>query len=175
MEENDPIEFTEMMELLGANYVDTDDPKRYQQLKDIVGYFSGRDDKRHIIFKILNNFYTKGGIIRNGIDRVDVIWNWVQLTIEREKLTKELPKEQFTEDIQKEIEREYLTKDNIKILKDQLKERIEDENKPEEIEGKEDNKKGDKATEKAVKTSQLQDIQKKVEQIEQINQELDKY
>lgn len=173
----DVIESSEIMELLRASYVDLDDPKRYQMIVDIVKYFSGRKDKRITILKILTG---KPTYQDQFSDAVDIVWNWVQLTQERSNKIRGLPKEQFTGDIQKEIENEYLTRDNIKILKSQLGERISEGKKKEELakEKKEEEReieKGDKATEKAVSTSQLQEIQKKVEEVEQINKELEKY
>ena len=165
----DPIESSEIMELLRANYIDLDDPKRHKMIMDIVSYFSGREDKRATILKIISG---------NSGDGIDIVWNWVQLTQERNNKIKGLPKEQFTEDIQKEIEKEYLTRDNIKILKSQLNKRLEereDNIKQNRSEEEKYTKKGKKATEKALNISELQNIQKKVEEIEQINQELDKY
>lgn len=167
----DPIEGSEIMELLGANYIDLEDAKRYQKIKNIIDYFSGREDKRATILKILSG---KSG------DGVDIMWSWVQLTQERSNKIKGLPKEHFTEDIQEEIKNEYLTRDNLKILKTQLTKRLETEKKKNDLrqEQKADeryDKKSQKATEKALDVSELQAIQKKVEEIEQINQELDKY
>ena len=166
----DPIEGSEIMELIGANYVDLEDAKRSQMIQDIIGYFSGRKEKRYTILKILAG--------KQG-DRIEIMWNWVQLTQERSNLIKGLPKEQFTEDVQKEIENEYLTRDNLKILKLQLKDRIKEEEEKSDLrkERKEEDKydkKTQKATEKALDASKLRGIRQKVIKIEEINQILDK-
>lgn len=171
MSNTDTIEISEIMELMKANYVDLDDPKRHQMIMDIAGYFSGRIDRRETILKVLSG---KSG------DGIDILWTWVQLTQERNSRIKGLPKDQFTPDIQKEIENEYLTRDNIKVLKTQLNDRLIKEKEKGDLrqERKEDekfSKQAQKATEKALDFSELQDIQRKVSEIEQINQELDKY
>lgn len=167
----DPIEGSEIMELVGANYVDLEDAKRNQMIQDIIGYFSGREDKRYTILKILSG---KSG------DGVDIMWNWVQLIKERNNIIKGLPKEQFTGDIQKEIENEYLTRDNIKILKTQLKARIKTEEekgslKQERKEEEKYEKKAQKAAEEAMDVSKLKKLHQQVIEVEEINQILDKY
>jgi len=166
---SDPLEATEIMDLLGASYIDLDDPKRSGKLEDIIDYFSGRDDKRSKILKIIS---------KNPSNALEVVWMWVQLTKERSNKIKSLNKEDFNENIQKEIENEYITKENISLLKEQISSRIKSETEKQSLakerirkekEGIKIDKLEKDVIEESFNVSKLQDIKRTIDEIESIN------
>ena len=170
--EPDPIESSEIMELLGASFIDVDDPKRYQKLKDIMDYFKDITDSRYQILRIISK---RPSFQEPQMDLLETVWIWVQLTNERIQKLKGLNKEIFTEDVVKEIESEYLTGDKIKLIKHQIddrikeQERIEKEKVSEKIAEVKINKKGDESTKKAMEISTLIETKKTLEEVESIN------
>ena len=171
-QEPDPIELSEIMELLGTSFIDVDDPKRYQKLKDIMDYFKDITDSRYQILRIISK---RPSFQEPQMDLLETVWIWVQLTNERIQKLKGLNKEIFTEDVVKEIESEYLTGDKIKLIKHQIddrikeQERIEKEKVSEKIAEVKINKKGDESTKKAMEISTLIETKKTLEEVESIN------
>ena len=171
--EPDPIESSEIMELLGASFIDVDDPKRYQKIKDIVDHFSGIEDMRHQILRILAH--------KPSVDPLETVWTWVQLIRERNQTIQGLKKEMFTEDTVKEIEAQYLTGDKIKLIKDQIDDRIKEKKKLEQekmAEKREEvkiDKKGDESTKNALDMSALMETKKTLEEVESISSLINQY
>ncbi len=153
--EPDPVESSEIMELLGASFVDIDDPRRHQKLKDIIDHFSGVEDMRHQVLRILAH--------RPSTDPLETVWTWVQLIQERVQKIQDLNKEMFTEDIAKDIEGEYIIRDKITTLKEHIEGKIVEKKQKEE--SFEDGSEG----------SRLVETKNTLQEIESISEELSQY
>ena len=165
-----PIEGSEIMELLSVPTYDLEDPHRFLRIKEVVEYFQDKPDRRHQILKIIFN--------RPGDDKLDVVWTWVQLRIEMEKRIHQLDPKEFTEDVQKDIEEEYLTSKNLSIIKKQVNERLGEERKivSERKASRKENAEIEKTEVEAVgNVSSLSNLKTKLEEIESIKSELEAY
>lgn len=145
----DPIEGTEIMELLDLGLDDTKFHKSYNKIRDIIKYFQGRDDKRKTILKILSS--------RRHDDKLDAVWTYVQLSNEREAVIGRMNPEDFAENVQEDLKNKYLTKENMKLIKEQVNDGIERARKEKEALEK-DNK-----TFNALKTRKLNKALKNLE------------
>jgi hypothetical protein len=165
----DPIEGAEILDLIGVNYYDFENPKKLNQIQDVVNYFSGKKDKRYQILKVLSG--------KTVVNRLDTIWTFVELIKERENKIAALNQDDFEPDIQEELKNKYLTRDKIKIIKkdiDNHKKQAE-EIKKREMEDRQYNKLVDKKLTKAIDVSKLIEIEKNVNEIEQLNEMLMAY
>lgn len=106
----DPIEGAEIMELLSIDPFELEDPKRFYRIKEVITFFQGNDQKRWQILKLLEN---------NSGDRLERVWTWVQIQTEYTRMIRSLNPKHFTENIQQEIKQEFLTRENLKMLKEQ--------------------------------------------------------
>ena len=161
------IETAEIAELLGLAYYDFDDPKRFGKIRQVVEYFRNREGKREVILRIIQKSPIK--------DNLDAVWNWIELASERTEKIKSLPKEMFEENVIDEINKEYIKKDTISKVKQQIDHRIsefEKQKKLKEEQEREENKTAEleeKSTKEAVEASQLLGVKKTLQEIESIN------
>ena len=112
--EIDAIEGSEIMDLLDIPYYDLEDSKKLYRIKEVVEFFQGNDQKRWQILKLTDGF---------AGDKLAKVWTWVQLQKEYTSMIRGLNPEVFTEDIQEELKAEFLTRENIKMLKEQAMKR----------------------------------------------------
>lgn len=92
----DPIEGAEIFDIVGIYQQDLLDPKKFHKAKDIVKFFQGINNKRWVMTKILSG--------KPRSDRMDIIWEYVQLQNERQSQLKILDKDVFTPEIRKKLE-----------------------------------------------------------------------
>lgn len=107
----DPLIGTEIIDLLGMSDYEVENPKKYQQLRDVVSHFQADDNRRYSILKILNG--------KHG-DKLDVLWTYVQLQNEKTRKLQTLNTEDFEPDVAAELTKGYITKDKIKTVKDDI-------------------------------------------------------
>lgn len=158
------------MRLLSVEQHDLESSVTYQKFKEVYDYFEGRNDGKWQVLKILNR--------RPNSEKLDTIWNWVQLQQERKQLLSTLPPELLTEDINKEIENQYLTNENIKMLQEQARKR-ELEARMREAEKKVEKTALSEREEQDINavapSSVFKDMRASLEALETINQEIDNY
>ena len=150
--EIDPIHGPEIMELLAIPTYALEDPHKFNRIREVVEYFQGNSDRRSQILSIISK--------RHGDDKLDVLWTWVQLRKEMVRKIHELDADRFTENIQREIEQDYLTKGSIDIIKSQIDERTSSK---------------EESSENPFSSETIQAIKTKLEEIESIKQELEVY
>ena len=161
------IETAEFAELLDLAYYDFDDPKRFGKLREVADYFRNREGKRETILRIIQKSPIK--------DPLDAVWNWVQLANERTEKINSLPKEMFEENVVEEINKEYIKKDTISRVKDQIDKKIVEFEKQKRLKEQqqaaelETSKLEKKSVKEAVETSQLLEVKKTLEEVESIN------
>jgi hypothetical protein len=79
----DPIEGTEIMQLVGLDPTDLRFPDKLAKMRDITAYLAGRIDKRYIVNKI-----TAG----RNVDRLEHIWGYLNLRKQLDSKHSELEK-----------------------------------------------------------------------------------
>lgn len=159
----DPIIGSEIIELLGLADYEVNNPKKYQQLKDVVDYYATDDNRRFSILKLLAG--------KQG-EKLDIVWTYVELQREKQAKVQSLNPQDFEKDVAEEITKGYVTKDNIKKVKDDIQKRKE-ELKKKQLEEERYERKVDSAMDKAFKD--LEVTNDTLTDIELINNELDFY
>ena len=170
--EIDPIEGSEIMDLLSIDPSELEDPKRLYRIKEVVEFFQGNTEKRWQILKLLSGF--------SG-DRLDRVWTWVQIQSEYTRIIRSLNPEQFTEDIQKDLKDEFLTKKNIQMLREQATEREAElrvqentvKNKRSEGEKIEESEK--KAVDESNDLGEIQEVKRNLEELEVLSNQMSQY
>lgn len=165
----DPIQGTELMDLLGVEYYDLESPAKFRKFDEISKHFRGKQNLKGQILKILQK--------RPFEDKMDAVWRYVQLEKERERIIERLPQDEFAENIQQELKNKYLTRDNLKLLRNQVDERMEAAKKRglEKREEMNREKKEQAAMGKTMKdadTSNLSQIKKSLEEIEAVQEKI---
>ena len=156
--EIDPIEGSEIMELLSIDPSELEDPKRLYRIKEVTEFFHGNKETRWQILKLLSGF--------SG-DRLDRVWIWVQIQGEYTRIIRSLNPEQFTEDIQKDLREEFLTKKNLQMLHEQATTRIE------EVEKKSVESEDEKG--KTNDLSEIQEVKRNLEELEALSNRMSQY
>ena len=170
--EIDPIAGSEIMELLSIDPSELEDPKRLYRIKEVTEFFHGNKETRWQILKLLSGF--------SG-DRLDRVWTWVQIQGEYTRIIRSLNPEQFTEDIQKDLKDEFLTKKNLQMLHEQATTReAELRVQSHKIEAKraEDEKVEDaekKAVGEANDLSEIQEVKRNLEELEVLSNQMSQY
>lgn len=162
----DPVFASEVQGLLGMTFYDVENPRKFRQLQDVIDFFGNNPNARRDILKVLNG--------KPGMDKLDLLWGYTELQKEYRKRVNDLPKEDFTDDIQEELKRGYITDEKLKIVKQQLKEKI----KPSRDHKKEDKmqKKELGAVDDAVGASEKHEkILQAIESVENIKREVEAY
>jgi len=167
----DPLIATEIMDLLGISQGDLKLSNTLDRLIDVIEHFQGEKNYRGNILRVLDKHY--------GGEPLQRVWEYVQLTQERAREIKELPKEEFAKDIQDEIEERYLTKENMEKIKKDIVKHKKDIKINEDYIGltqkayKASREISDKSRQE--KLEKLQTIEKKINKIDSLNKQIDKY
>ena len=103
----DPIDGSETLKLLGVDPAYLIDPVLLQRVRDIVGFFKVRDDKRYQISKLMS---------KSPNAPVVAVWNWVQLETERANIIRKLDASVFDESVREEMASGYLSDDSIENI-----------------------------------------------------------
>ena len=170
--EIDPIEGSQIMELLSIDPSELEDPKRLYRIKEVTEFFQGNKETRWQILKLLSGF--------SG-DRLDRVWTWVQIQGEYTRIIRSLNPEQFTEDIQKDLKDEFLTKKNLQMLRGQAMAReAELRIQSHKIEAKRtEDERVEEAEKKAVgeanDLSEIQEVKRNLEELEVLSNQMSQY
>jgi len=107
----DPVDGAETLKLLGVDPAYLIDPVLLQRVRDIVGFFKTRDDKRYQIAKLMS---------KSPGSPVVSVWNWVQMETERINIIKKLDASIFDESVRDELASGYLSSDSIENIESGL-------------------------------------------------------
>lgn len=157
----DPLIASEVMELLGSAHYDLNNPKKLNQIRDIVTYFKNVPNHRFKMLKVLSN---KSG------DKLDILWTYVALQKEKEEKTKTLNPEHFEPDVASEIAKGYLTEDKMALVRKDLERMKLERKKAEQQEAKELSEKS-----KAISKIPIEAIEDTLTDLSFINKELKAY
>lgn len=105
------------MHLLGIVPHETSDPRKYQQVKEVVSYFSDTPNYRYQILKVL---------AKSSGNKLDAVWNYVALQNERISHLQKLDPSDFSQDIEAQLKDKYLTNDKVQLLKSEIKKQREE-------------------------------------------------
>lgn len=106
------INFTDNQDILtimGVAPNDLENPRRLQMIEEIVGFYKGNEGAKHDILKVLSKDRRE--------DKLDAVWIYTRLKKEKQERIQKLRPEDFVEDIEAELKRGVLTKDNLKRIK----------------------------------------------------------
>lgn len=157
----DPLVASEVMELLGSAHYDVNNPRKLNQIRDIVTYFKDKPNHRYQILKVLSN---KSG------DKLDILWTYVALQNEKASKTKSLDPELFEADVATELTQGYVSQEKI----DQVKENIAQLRAERKAAAKAE-KQEQKQKEKAISDLGLELIDDTLTDLSFINKELQAY
>ena len=115
----DPIEGTEIMEILGLYPADMVTSKNIYKLEKVIKYFQHKEDKRYLLTKLTKQ--------KQGIEKLDHLFNYTQVRQEydkalREKDVFELAADKISEDKNIPVEKVMSLYDNENRLSDLHKE-----------------------------------------------------
>ena len=170
--EIDPIEGSEIMDLLSIDPSELEDPKRLYRIKEVTEFFQGNTETRWQILRLLSGV--------SG-DRLDRVWTWVQVQSEYTRIIRSLNPEQFTEDIQQDLKNEFLTKKNIQMLREQATVREaelrvqENTVKNKRAEGERIEESEKKAVGEANDLSEIQEVKRNLEELEVLSKQMSEY
>lgn len=161
---------TELMRLMSVEFYDLDSSVKNQKFQDIYQYFEGRNDAKWQVLKILNK--------RPSEDKMETVWNWVQLQQERSRILNSFDPNLFEPDINEQIKTEYLTKENIELLHKQARDR-EVEARMRESERKVEktalSEEGLSEVDQVVPAEKWHDVKEGMETLQYINKKLEEY
>jgi len=158
----DPVKTAEVMKIVGLTQLDLHFPQVFQQVQDIVNYFSDKD----VLLE-----YNK--IMKHGVtDKIGFLWNYIQTKNKIGEKVKELGdfRDQFDDEVNKEIDSGYLTKMKQNLIEKQIS-HLERQAKYIESEH------ALKADERIIKydIKKIEKIKDKMTEIAKLKKELEKY
>lgn len=149
------------MDLVGSAYYDVNNPKKLNQIRDIVNFFQDLPNHRYQILKVLSN---KSG------DKLDMLWTYVALQREKQAKTQQLNPEHFETDVAAEIAKGYLTQDKMNQVKQDLGRLKAERKASERAEAKELSER-----QKAISKLDISSIEETLDDLSFINKELQAY
>lgn len=163
MMEADPIKASEIINVLNVDTSRFQIPQYYSKVKEVVDYFSTFPNMRYYLLKV-----TSG-----APDRLEKAWNYVALQKEREALLNSFTAEEFAPDIEEQLTNKFLTQDNISRIRQDV------DTKKQLIAEREVNRKHTAEfhaqKEGAVKKINLKEVERKLDNLENINKIINKY
>ena len=115
----------DIMQILGVSATDLNFPKKLQQVQDITNYFKTfKNYREKILDVVLTSCHHLG---RPSEDKIDMVWSYVQLQLERQNKISSLDPNDFEPNVEQEIKNRYLTKENISRVKEDISKRIKQE------------------------------------------------
>lgn len=167
------FEGTDLMHLLGVSFIDLDNPARSRKFESVLRYFKDDSSARRQVLKIISR--------DNRDDKLDAVWTWVQLELERQEALKELDPQDFTDDVQSELKQGYLSQEKIEELKGEM-DRLEREQQAKQVEAKIERAQDvhqrqaeDQALESALSPVRIDAIRQRLDNYAQVVQELKAY
>lgn len=161
----DPIAGTEILDILGLSTYDLDNPKKYSMIREVVEFYKGQN-ARGSILRILSK--------QPYMDKLDAIWTYVQLQKEKQEKLQQLEPTDFEPDIEEQLKAKYLTKDNLKRVKDEIFKKLQEERKRQARQEREDQEYEENKN-KALGKVKLESINESLSQVEVINKALEFY
>lgn len=162
----DPLAATEVIGLTGMQDYELNNPKRFAQLRDVVSYLSEKKDLRRNVLNILSKSH--------GTDKLDAVWNYVELQKTKSNIVSKLDPQDFSKDIADEIESGHLTLDSIKRIKrDLVAKKKELENYKSEIQVVQ--KQFEKKITKAFDNLKLGQVEGTIKDLEKLNKQIANY
>jgi hypothetical protein len=109
----DPIEATEIMEMIGVYPADMVTPQNYAKLRDVVSFFQGKEDKRYLINKLVAG--------KPGIDKLDHLRGYISVRKEYEKKKAEMESLKAFKGALKDIKDEQMRSNIEDMLSNDIK------------------------------------------------------
>lgn len=109
-----PLLLAELSELLSLEPNDIDNPRRFNQLKDIAEHYSDSPTLRRDVLRVLNG---KSG------DRMDLLWTYVELEKAKKVQLAKLDPVDFDPDVAEEIVSGHVTTEKVDRVKADIAER----------------------------------------------------
>lgn len=111
----DPIIATELMGILGITVDDLSIPQRFERFKDVAQYIGKFENYPYLIKKLT---------IAKHVDKLDHMWEWCQLSKEKEHIDSEINSTYIEDDKIRELANDTAGIETLNKIQETLREKI---------------------------------------------------